>query len=117
MNEPTAPFSALTALKTTTRVNENKHSKAVDYANEIVLQLDAQIRQRALDGDMACEWSVPLGECEKHPDFDLNVTRRAIRHYLREGNYTWQQDAPNPQEYTVRWSPPMYWGGGRCVVM
>ena len=93
-------MDATRALSDATQFNMAKETRSKECADEIVKEIEEAIRQRAAVGHVVCTWKIPDQET---PDFDLEITRKAIRHYLRSGRFYWTQDESVENQYRVRW--------------
>jgi len=98
-------FDATRALSEATQFNLAKETRSKARADEIVKQLESAIKDQAAVGATTCAWRIPETNGD---DFDLGITRKAIRHYLRAGGFYWTQDESLENEYVVRWRA-QYW--------
>lgn len=98
--ETARSFDASRALSEATQFNMAKETRSKACADMIVKKLEAEIKQEAAEGGTACRWLIPEDESD---DFDLEITAKAIRHYLRSGGFYWTQNESIINEYVVRW--------------
>ena len=93
----TRSFDATRALSESTQFNMAAETRSKALADDIVKKLETVIKTQAAMGATECTWNIPeSGDC----DFNLTITRKAIRHYLRSGGFFWIQ---GEGQYTVRW--------------
>lgn len=98
-------FDATRALSEATQFNMARETRNKACADEIVRQLETEIKAHAASGATTCTWHIPETNAK---DFDRMITRKAIRHYLRSGGFYWTQDEWSEDEYVIRWKA-QYW--------
>lgn len=91
-------FDATRALSEATQFNMAKETRSKEYADTMVKQLKIFVKEKAATGALTCTWVIPETD---EDDFNLVITQRAVRHYLRSGEFYWSQDG---RTYTVKWS-------------
>lgn len=93
-------YDATRALSNATQFILQQEFTSQQEADVIVKQLEDAIKSQAARGKTSCVWTIPA---VRQPAFDLQITRRAIRHFLRFNGYWWTQDIGGPNEYAVWW--------------
>ncbi len=93
-------FDATRAFSEATQFNMAKETHSKEYADTMVKQLEIFVKDKAAAGALTCTWTIP--ETEER-DFDLVITQRAVRHYLRSGEFYWSQGRDG-RTYTVKWT-------------
>lgn len=93
-------FDASRALANSTQFNLAQETASKKEADVLVKQLEDAIRAAAEEGTRECKWTIPG---DRDPSFNLTITRKAVRHFLRYNGYWWTQDVAAPNEYVVRW--------------
>lgn len=104
-------YNAERAQELSRLVHLQRKSESERLADRIVISLDEFIQDQCRLGEIKAQWSVPEVDVREYPEFNLEITKRAVRHYLRNGKFYWQQDVPCPNTYTISWeegwTPPI----------
>lgn len=113
-------YNAERAQETSRLVQLQRKNESEALADRIVSALDIFIQEQCADGQIKTQWTIPEVDIKQYPEFNMQITRRAVRHYLRNGRFYWQEDMPCLNTYTISWevgwTPPIIYNKG-CVIV